>query len=358
MSHEIRTPLNGILGFVDVLSKDEDNIKRKEQFEHIKNSGSTLLAVINDILDLSKIENGKLSIENVCFITQDLFDSVANIYTEMCQNKDIDFIYAMSSNIPNSLCGDVVRIKQVLFNLLSNALKFTPEGGKIILDITYNSENNKLHCSVKDSGIGIEAENLTKIFNEFEQEDISTTRKYGGTGLGFSISYRLVEMMGGKLEVESIIDEGSEFFFEFEIHEGKDEVSSMLDAQAETSLHGHVLMVEDNKTNQALLAIFLDDFGISYDIANDGVEALSMFDKGTYDIILMDENMPNMNGIEATHQIRIIEEKQQLKHIPIIAVTANALSGERERFLSAGMDDYISKPYNAQDLRKSLQKYL
>jgi len=360
MSHEIRTPLNGILGFVDVLAKGEKDIKRKEQFDHIKSSGSTLLAIINDILDLAKIENGKLNIENASFLSKDVFDAVANIYMELCHSKSIRFVYTVSPIVPKVLKGDMLRLKQVLFNLLSNAVKFTSSDGEVSLDVNYDTNTKMLLCTVKDSGVGIEKKNLDKIFNAFEQEDISTTRKYGGTGLGLSISHRLIQMMGGDLKVNSAIGKGSAFSFSIEVVEGVE--PQLLKEQPEdtisTSFQAHVLIVEDNKTNQILLSVFLDEFKITYDIANDGLEAVFMHEMSAYDVIFMDENMPNMNGIEATQKIRETEESKSLKHIPIVAVTANALSGDKDRFLAAGMDDYISKPYSEDDIRTVLEKYL
>lgn len=360
MSHEIRTPLNGILGFVDLLCKDETDIKRKEQCVYIKSSGSTLLAIINDILDFSKIENGKLEIENALFMSKDLFDAVANIYSELSQTKGIKFTYTISPSLPHALIGDILRIKQVLLNLLSNALKFTSSGGEINLYLDYNTETKRLSCKVKDSGVGIQSKNLNKIFHAFEQEDVSTTRKYGGTGLGLAISSRLIEMMGGELRVESVVGKGSTFSFDLIIEEGIETKPSQESSKddGEMHFHAHALIVEDNKTNQALLGIFLDDFGMTFDLANDGLEALSLYEKGSYDVVLMDENMPNMNGIEATQKIRALEESKSLKHTPIIAVTANALTGDRGRFIEAGMDDYISKPYTEDDIQKVLAKYL
>jgi len=360
MSHEIRTPLNGMLGFVDILSKDENDVKKRKQFEYIKSSGVTLLAIINDILDLSKIENGKLQIENASFVSKDLFDAVANIYTELCLTKGIKFSYKLSALVPDVLMGDILRLKQVLFNLLSNAVKFTSKDGEIHLSVDYTLSTKILTCNVQDSGIGIESKNLSKIFNAFEQEDISTTRKFGGTGLGLSISHRLMQMMGGELKVDSILSKGSTFSFSLMIEKGEEDSLIQTDTYSDNTLKfkAHALMVEDNKTNQALLSIFLDEFGLTFDIANDGLEAVEWYEKNHYDLVFMDENMPNMNGIEATEKIRDMERSSSLKYTPIIAVTANALHGDKDRFLEAGMNEYISKPYNEDDIQIVLEKYL
>jgi PAS domain S-box-containing protein len=357
MSHEIRTPMNGILGFLDILAKDEKDSRRKELFGHIKNSSNTLLAIINDILDISKIESGKLLIESVAFPSKELFEDVATLYENICTSHDINFIYDNSTTLPAKIVGDKVRIKQVLTNFLSNAVKFTDKGGEITFSVVYDKELKLLECAVKDNGRGIHSENLKKIFNDFEQEDVSTTRKYGGTGLGLSISSKLISLMHGSIDVESEYGRGSLFHFsiplECEVLSTEDSVVE--DEQSLDTFHAHVLIVEDNKTNQLLLSMLLEDFGVTYEIANDGVEGVNIASKKKFDIIFMDENMPNMNGIEATKKIRVDVVN---KSTPIVAVTANALSGDKERFIEAGMNEYISKPYDDGDIQMVLQKYL
>ena len=281
---------------------------------------------------------------------------MADLYKTLCDNKEISFVYKKSEQLPTTFLGDNIRIKQVLLNFLSNALKFTQTGGKISLSIEY--KEGYLKCSVEDSGNGIHKENLDKIFKDFEQEDISTTRKYGGTGLGLSISTKLVSLMNGKLEVESELGKGSLFSFNIplKVVDSKEVVEVEKYTETDSSFIGHVLIVEDNKTNQLLLSMLLDDFGVTFDMAEDGLISLDMVGKSKYDIIFMDENMPNMNGIEATQEIKKCDT--QNKNTPIVAVTANALEGDRERFLKAGMDAYISKPYEEKDIREVLQKYL
>jgi len=250
----------------------------------------------------------------------------------------------------------------VVFNLLSNAVKFTPRGGAVTLDVTYDSGSKMLHCSVTDTGPGIAGKNLKKIFNTFEQEDNSTTRKFGGTGLGLSISLKLVEMMGGRLNVESTPGSGSRFFFEMDVMTCDDKIpdaseSTGGEVSSEMIFNGHLLIVEDNKTNQMLLSIILDEYHVTYDIANNGIEALNLYVKNSYDIILMDENMPEMNGIEATRRIRDMENESG-RHTPIIAVTANAMHDDRQLFLDAGMDEYLSKPYEEEQIVTLLGRYL
>ena len=359
MSHEIRTPMNGILGFVEILAKGEEDERKQKLYKHIRTSGKLLLTIINDILDISKIESGKLLIESTEFSTSELFDNVADLYTKLCLTKDIEFVYNKPQTLPSRLIGDNIRIKQVLLNFLSNALKFTQENGKIIYSVMY--ENGYLKCEVTDTGSGIHKENLEKIFHDFEQEDVSTTRKYGGTGLGLSISTKLVNLMHGEIEVQSEIGKGSVFIVKIPLDKVigdevlVEEVELADNSNADT-FEAHALIVEDNKTNQLLLSMLLEEFGLTYDIANDGVISLDLIEKAKYDIIFMDENMPNMNGIEATKEIK--KRDTQNSATPIIAVTANALEGDRERFLNAGMDEYVSKPYDENDIHKVLQKYL
>ena len=364
MSHEIRTPMNGILGFVEHLAKSERDKQRLKEFTTIKNSGETLLHIINDILDFSKIESGKIDIESHPYDSNSMMKNIVDVFTQIASERNITLINKIDTDLPRCILGDQVRLKQVVFNLLSNAIKFTQNGGEIILDVEYDKIASIANISVIDKGIGISKENQNKIFEAFSQEDSSTTRRYGGTGLGLSISSKLVSMMGGELKVKSELGLGSRFYFEIPITECSENILYNLDDHKiqlidyKEKISGHILVVEDNKTNQMLMSMILDDIGITYELANDGVDAVSMYQNNKYDLILMDENMPNMNGIEATKQICIQEKQNSLKPTPIIAVTANAMSEDKQRFLDAGMDDYISKPYTENDIRKVLGKYL
>ena len=353
MSHEIRTPMNGLLGFVDRLKKTEEDPQRIKQFEIIRSSGETLMNIINDILDFSKIESGKMEIEYSPLPLRKFFEEVPQIFQQIASAKNINILNAINENIPESILGDKTRLKQVVFNLMSNALKFTHDGGNVTLQAYYKEK--LLHVAVIDTGIGIAKENQKKIFEAFSQEDASITRKFGGTGLGLSISLRLINLMGGEIKLESEVGKGSKFYFDIPVDVCSIKVDeSSIEENGDTQIQGHVLIVEDNKTNQMLLGMLLDDYGITYDIANDGAEGVLKFKQTKYDAILMDENMPIMNGIEAT---KIIREDYE-SDIPIIAVTANALTQDRERFLEAGMNDYISKPYTEEDIFKVLRKYL
>ena len=360
MSHEIRTPMNAIFGFINQLEKTEKDASRLEMFQIIKGSGETLLSIINDILDISKIESGKIELENEAFNLHESLVNAAVIFEQLASVKNISFARAISDDVPECIYGDETRLKQVIFNLMSNAIKFTQSGGQVSLHAHYKDQKKSLYIAVTDTGIGISKENFTKIFQAFDQEDLSTTRKFGGTGLGLTISSRLVELMGGRLQLESEVGEGSKFYFEISAEECTKKLTSKeesLKNDHQSSFKGDVLIVEDNKTNQLLMSMILDDYGVTYDLANDGAEGVLKAKLKHYDLILMDENMPMMNGIEAT---KIIREKELKKsaHTPIVAVTANALIDDRQRFLDAGMDDHIAKPYTEEQIVAVLKKYL
>ena len=355
MSHEIRTPLNAILGFIDILKVRIKDKESSDYLDIVKSSSHTLLNTIKDILDFSKVESGKLEIDNIDFDIKKEFVAVTRLFEAQCKEKDINLIKNIGSSLPDYLNSDPHRIKQIISNLLSNAIKFSDCGQGIVISMTY--DNNNLNISVKDHGKGIAKDKQEKIFSPFGQEDSSTTREFGGTGLGLSISSEFVRLLGGKLHVISELGFGSEFYFSIPVEIAED-IKSETGLDDEVELFGTVLLVEDNKTNQIFMKIIIEDLGLAYDIANDGLEAIDKFKYNNYDAILMDENMPNMNGIEATKQILDIEKKSSLEHTPIIALTANALKGAREAFLEAGMDEYLSKPLDANKLRKILGMYL
>ena len=365
MSHEIRTPMGAILGFVEQLSKNEKDKERQKYFSIIKNSSKTLLNVINDILDFSKIESGKINIEKHKLLLLDFMDETLALFNHKLKNKDINFRFNYSENLPKEIVADSVRLKQVIMNLISNAIKFTSPKGSITVEVEYI--DNNIIFSVTDTGIGIAKENLTKILNPFEQEDDSTTRKFGGTGLGLSISSKLISLMGGELKIESELEKGSKFHFNIPYIKNSDslkEETNLIKQEKNTqnnlnekTFEGDVLIVEDNKTNQILLGLILEKEGVTFDIANDGVESIDMYQKKDYGAIFMDENMPNMNGIEATKNIRKIEKNENKTRTPIISVTANALAEDRKRFIDAGADEYISKPYTEEDIKLILNKF-
>ncbi len=357
MSHEIRTPLNAILGFIDLLKEKESDEEKLKYIATVQNSSNTLLGIINDILDFSKIESGNLSIDKVDFNVDEEFKTLVELFRAKASEKSVNLTLNMDPNMPAALHSDPLRIKQVIANLLSNALKFTPRNGKVELNIGY--QNRQLIVSVKDSGIGVAKDKQKHIFKAFSQAESSTTRKYGGTGLGLSISSRLISMLGGKLQLESEEGKGSTFSFSIDVEVGKykklelTKSTDLLDIQ-----NKKILLVEDNKANQMFMSLILKKFKLKYEIANDGLEAIKAFEENHYDLILMDENMPNLNGIEATKRILEIEKEKELIHTPIIALTANALKGDREKFLEAGMDEYLTKPINKEKLALTLKEFL
>jgi len=356
MSHEIRTPLNAILGFVDMIKGETKETKTAQYIDIVDKSSKNLLQIIEDILDFSKIESGKLDIEKVDFNAKAEFEVITHLFQAKCSQKNISLTLNIDENLPQIINSDPLRIKQVITNLISNAVKFTTDGKNIIVTINYS--NNLLFVSVKDQGIGIAKDKLLHIFESFSQEDSSTTREFGGTGLGLTISSALVKLLGGELKVKSEFGVGSEFYFSIPAAIGKDIIKTTQDTKEVVFKDKKILLVEDNKANQMFMKVLLKKLQLDYDIANDGLEAIKKFKDNKYDAILMDENMPNMNGIEATKRILEIEKEHNLPHTPIIALTANAIKGDRERFLEAGMDEYLTKPVNKKKLAEALKKIL
>ncbi len=488
MSHEIRTPLNGIVGFTELLKTTELDDEQHEFLSIIDKSSENLLSIINNILDLSKVESNKVEIENIVFATEEEFDSAIETYAVGAAEKNIDLNYYLDPTISKNLKGDPTKIKEVLINLMSNAIKFTSYGGTINVEIKKlldeESGQDVLRFSVQDNGIGMTKEQQSRIFTAFSQADISVTRKYGGTGLGLTLSSQFVELMGGQLEVDSTKDHGTTFFFTLDLEEVpstdadlfnaftshtlakyEQQIPTKLDSYLDSyfeyfgptvklfesvgelkevkdsnscknywididnaqqnildSIHNinkaelivianvtsrdkieklnipqsnvlykpvtlvkirdvllrdtvtsteesevvaegtyfdaNVLVAEDNIINQKLIRHILQESGLKVDIANNGLEAFEKRRNNDYDIIFMDIQMPVMDGIEATHEILDFEEDEEMKHIPIVALTANALKGDKERFLSEGLDEYISKPLETIELLAVLNKYL
>ncbi|MEA3384355.1 MAG: ATP-binding protein, partial [Campylobacterota bacterium] len=296
MSHEIRTPLNAIIGFIELLKEDEQDAKKQKYLDIVHNSSNTLLEIINDILDFSKIESGKLSIEKIEFDIAKEYILIKRQFKARLVEKNIH-LYTGYNVLPKILVGDILRIKQVINNLMSNAIKFTPENKSIYLDLSYKEQ--RLYVKVKDEGIGISKEYQKTIFEPFTQEDSSTTRKYGGTGLGLTISHTLIKLMNGEIKVKSILGVGSEFSFDIPLQVGENTITKE-EKQEEKELKGKILLVEDNKANQMFMKVVLKKMKLEFEIASDGLEAVDMFKANKYDLVLMDENMPNMNGIVAT----------------------------------------------------------
>jgi len=490
MSHEIRTPLNGIVGFTEILRSTDLDSEQKEFLSIIDKSSENLLSIINNILDLSKIESNKIEIENIVFDAAEEFESAAETYAVGAAEKNIDLNFYMDPTISNKLKGDPTKIKEIIINLLSNAIKFTSYGGTINLDIqkiqSGDTPHPRIKFSVQDNGIGMTKDQQSRIFDAFSQADVSVTRKYGGTGLGLTISSQFVELMGGHLELESAKDHGTTFFFSLPLEEvtstetnytqaftdmtiGKYEqdIPTKLDNYLETyfeyfgptvkhfesvgelkelndddvcksywididkakqnilsavsnidrsklivmanvtsrnkieemgiaqdnvifkpvtltklknilaksanttpqlidealptyatKFDAKVLVTEDNIINQKLIKRILEEHGMIVDLANNGLECFEKRRNNSYDLLFMDIQMPVMDGIEATHEILDYEEDEEVPHIPIVALTANALKGDRERFLGEGMDEYITKPIETTELLYVLNKFL
>ncbi|MEA2051003.1 MAG: ATP-binding protein [Campylobacterota bacterium] len=363
MSHEIRTPLNAMFGFIDIVQENEKDKQNKEYLDTIKSSADSLLHIINDILDFSKIESGIIEFESKAIDLKKLIKEISLLFYEKAKEKDIKIKLVFDKNIPDFVKLDPTRFKQIALNLISNAIKFTQKDGKVELNIGFDTKRSIMIFKVKDTGIGIDANNIKKIFKPFTQEDESTTRKFGGTGLGLSISRELAKLMGGDIKVESTLKVGSTFILELPIDivstiEKNSSKQNDKEQLKENFKKFNLLLVEDNISNQKFMGVLLSRLNISFDLASDGIEALELYKQNSYNTILMDENMPNMNGIEATRQIRKIEKKNSTKHTPIIALTANAIKGDKERFLDIGMDEYLAKPLNITKLVDILKKYI
>ena len=494
MSHEIRTPLNGILGFLELLKTTELNSEQLEYVNTVTVSANSLLEIINNILDISKIESNKIELELIPFKPVNEFEDTIEIFGAKAAEKNLELAAFIDPSLPVNLKGDILKIKEVITNLLSNAMKFTQEGYISLIVKNQGIENNKvkLYVELKDTGIGVSKEQQSKIFEAFSQADISVTRKYGGTGLGLAISGKYIEMMGGKIEIESEVNVGTKFFFEIELEilENKESfiknhyskltvavldsnknnikkefldkylaysginvlyfnnISSLkeiiknnkiesaifiyelmdsteyidylkeintkyctvaslkykpeidkltykaifnvwdplnatktfnmleeIDASrlesytkkikkidnssSEEQFDLKVLVAEDNPINQKLIKITLENMGIDIVLSNNGLEAFNKYSiaPDNYDLIFMDIQMPVMDGVEATHEILEFEEEEGIKHTPIVALTANALKGDRERFLSEGMDEYLTKPIKKDELIKIIKKF-
>jgi signal transduction histidine kinase/CheY-like chemotaxis protein len=360
MSHEIRTPMNAIMGFTSLLQKREKDPVSTGYVQAIQSSGDSLLTIINDILDLSKIEAGMMRIERTPFSIRELLYSVETMFLEKVKEKGLQFTTQVDDSIPDTLNGDATRLTQVLVNLIGNAVKFTQQG-KITVVISnegVQEKNISLGITVSDTGIGIEPDKLPGIFERFRQAEDSITRKYGGTGLGLSIVKDLVELQGGTIHVTSEPDKGSSFRIVIPYKITQEVINNQhkwsgASPKNVASADVHILVVEDNEINQQLMHHLLGYWELPYEIAANGKEALERLQRQSYDLILMDIQMPGMDGYTATAQIR---HTLQLT-TPIIAMTAHALAGEREKCLSAGMNEYISKPIQEEELYRMIVRF-
>jgi PAS domain S-box-containing protein len=373
MSHEIRTPMNGIIGMTDLALDASTEAERQEYMKIVKNSAESLLGILNDILDFSKIEANKLELERIGFTMRQVVAETLKSLAPRAVQKDIALICDCADDVPDQVLGDPTRLRQVLTNLVGNAIKFTASG-EVVVSLAVQARTATtvtLQIAVRDSGIGIPAEKRDSIFEAFSQADASTTRQYGGTGLGLSISNRLVDLMGGHLGVTSEVGKGSTFQFTLVLGVPAQAVAAAAgsEIQSQRSQPGipppvasdglQVLLVEDNRVNQLLAIRLLEKWGHTVSLAVHGQEAVERLRQGErYQIVLMDMQMPVMGGIEATRLIRAHEVEQGLPPVPIIAMTANAMQGDREACLEAGMDDYLSKPINHVELSAKLRHYV
>jgi len=357
MSHEIRTPLNAIMGFVQILLKNEHDTIKAKYLNTIHQSSKVVTNVINDVLDISKIESGYLVLESVEFDAKGEFQTLFFLYEQNAKEKNVTLINSIDANIPDYLESDILRLKQILSNLLSNAIKFTPEGKSIELIISFDAQTNLLHCEVRDEGIGIAQENIEQITQAFTQADSTTARKYGGTGLGLSIVTKLLTLFGVALKIESQLGKGSSFSFDLPVALSSKKMQTQQEDVPTTFTNNKVLVAEDNKTNQMLIRILLEELDLEVSIADDGAIAEEMYKKGHYNLVLMDINMPNKNGSEALLAIRAYE-KENNSFTPIVALTANAVSGDAEKYLAEGFNDYLAKPIDDKKLLFVLRRYL
>ncbi len=369
MSHEIRTPMNGIIGMTRFLLGTELTERQHGYAETIREASESLLTIINDILDFSKIEAGQLDIEPISFDLRRTVEEVMGLLAEKAREKGLSLTAQHEPDIPETLIGDSGRIRQILNNLVNNAIKFT-EKGQISVDvrmIEQIDESARIRISVEDTGIGVEEEKIDILFEKFTQANVSIGRRFGGTGLGLSICKQLVELMGGSIGASSQPGEGSTFWFTLSLPvdtkalsapppaEGSDGAASSVSDDLASGIR--ILIAEDNYINQLVAREILEDMGCGVDIAVDGKEALEKLELSPYDAVLMDCQMPEMDGFEATARIRKREEEGGA-HIPIIAMTANAMQGDRERCLAAGMDDYIAKPVDPGKIKACLLRWV
>lgn len=367
MSHEIRTPMNAIIGLSNLLLADNPRQDQVDSLELLKFSGHNLLAILNDILDFSKIEANKVTLEHIDFNLEQSIENIVKMMEPKAEEKKIEIKYSFDPRLPKEVKADPVRLSQVLTNLISNAVKFT-EKGTVTVEVKHGvppQQQNGLEYffydfRIKDTGIGIPDDKLQSIFESFSQATSDTTRKFGGTGLGLTITRRLINLMGSDIHVTSKLGEGADFHFTLKLGRGKVAKPEPKNAEKAKNLLKdrdiEVLLVEDNRVNQVVATNFFRRWGVKYDIANNGKEAVDMVTKKIYDMVFMDLQMPEMDGYQATHEIRQMKDSY-FKRLPIVALTASAMISMRDKVMASGMTDFMTKPFQPEDLQAIILKY-
>ncbi len=360
MSHEIRTPLNAIVGMAHLLDKTILDNNQTKYVTSLKSSATILQNLISDILDLSKIDAGKFEVVLEQLNLKDFLENLTRIFESNAESNGVDLLFQYDEKIEDLVMGDKKLLNQVMINLIGNAIKFTNEGSvSIIARLTNKSdENQNVIFEVRDTGIGIDKENLEKIFEDFSQAESTIDRKFGGTGLGLAIAKKLIILLGGQLTVESTLGKGSRFYFDIPLGRLDQEVgdpdsSKVLIAPADLDKSKCILIVEDNLMNQMYIHSLMDDWGLQYDTANNGVEALEFISKKKYDLILMDHQMPIMDGFEATKQIRLTD-----MITPIVALTASSMREDKIEAIANGFSDFMTKPFEPSQLYRLVANYI